>query len=95
MKELGTVKQHYSSKLDVPLFGRNQNFAVNLTHNWTPNLALETRFVYNRVFGDPDRFSGTNPRVSDPPFLFFYIQNESGVSLMFGTESFGGPENFY
>jgi hypothetical protein len=49
------------------------------------------------VFGDPDRFTGTNPLVPNPPIPYFYISNEqgNGVVLPFGTEVFGGPENYY
>jgi len=93
--EFAAVFQPYSSTLDVPMSARNQNIALNLIRTWSPRWATESRWVYSRVFGDPDRFTGSNGVVPDPPFPAFSIQNEPRVSLPFGTESFGGPENFY
>jgi Carboxypeptidase regulatory-like domain len=92
--EFATVLQPYSSKLDQPAFGRNQNIALNLIRTWTPRLASESRIVYNRLFGDPDRF-GSSPLVPQPPIPAFSIQNEPSVVLPFGSIPFGGPQNLY
>ncbi len=93
--ESAIVYQPYSKSLDVPEYGHNQNFVLNLIRTWTPHLATETRFVYSRVTGDPDRFGGSNPMVPNPPSPSFLIQNESQVTLPVGAEPFGGPANTY
>jgi len=89
------VSQPYTTKLDVPDSGHNQNVAINLIRTWTPHLATESRFVYSRVTGDPDRFGGGNPLVPNPPIPLFYILDEPSVTLPAGTEKFGGPTNTY
>ncbi len=93
--EFASVTQPYSFKLDVPSYGHNQNITINLIRNWTPRIASESRFVYSRVTGDPDRFGGSNPVVPNPPSPSFYIQNESNVTLPLGYDPNGGPANTY
>lgn len=93
--EFAAVYQPYSKTLDVPSFSRNQNIAINLIRTWTPHVATESRFVYSRVFGDPDRFGGSSPVVPNPPSPSYFILNEGSVTLPVGSESFGGPANTY
>ena len=93
--EFASVTQPYSSRLDVPSYGHNQNTTINLIRSWTPRIASESRFVYSRVTGDPDRFGGSNPIVPNPPSPSFYIQNESNVTLPIGFDPSGGPANIY
>jgi hypothetical protein len=94
-RELAFVTQPYSRTLDLPQTARNQNVVMNVIRTWSATFATETRFVYSRIFGDPDRFSGSNALTPNPPFPFFSIENEPRVTLPSGTESFGGPENVY
>jgi len=89
-----TVNQPYSRDLDVPTSARNQNIALNLIRNWSPRVGTESRLVYSRVIGVPERNGGNNRVAPQPPIPAFSVQNES-VVLPSGTQSFGGPENFY
>jgi hypothetical protein len=93
--EFAAVYQPYSKSLDVPNYGHNQNIAINMTRTWTPHVATESRFVYSRTNGDPDRFGGDNPLVPNPPIPMFHILLEPSVTLPGGTEPFGGPANTY
>ena len=86
-----TVTQPYSSELDVPQSGRNQNIALNLIRTWSPNLTTESRFVYSRVAGVYERFGANVPEV---PFPVFSIVSESAV-LPAGNEEFDGRATFY
>ena len=61
-----TVTQPYSSQLDQPTTARNHNIALNLIGIWSPGVATESRFVYNRVTGDPERFGGDVPNRAAP-----------------------------
>jgi hypothetical protein len=93
--ELAAVLQPYSSKLDVPELGKNQSVVLNLTRTWSPEVATESRVVYSRLFGNPDRFTGINPTLPQPSIPTFSIRNESAVTLPGGTPLFGGPQNTY
>jgi len=93
--EFAAVSQPYSSELDVPISGRNQNISLNLIRTWSPHVAAESRIVYSRVVGDPDRFGGDAPGAPQPPFPNFFIQNEQNVVLPSGTAPGVGPQNFY
>lgn len=86
-----TVTQPYSSQLDVPQSGRNQNIALNLIRTWSPNLATESRIVYSRVAGVYERFGANAPEI---PFPAFSILNESAV-LPSGDGVFDGMASFY
>ena len=88
---LATVTQPYSSQLDVPESGPNQNIALNLIRAWSPNLATESRIVYSRVAGVAERFGANSPEVAFPIFSF---ANESAV-LPAGSEAFDGLASFY
>ncbi|MGE5733679.1 MAG: TonB-dependent receptor domain-containing protein [Acidobacteriota bacterium] len=90
-----TVIQPYSSQLDVPLTARNQNIALNLIGTWTPRVATESRIVYSRIVGDPERFGGDNPSAPELPIPAFSLPSEPGVILPSGTAGNGGPQNFY
>src|SRR5207249_2180565 len=89
-----TVTQPYSSQLDSPVTARNQNIALNLIRTWSPRLATESRIVYNRIVGDPERFGGDVRTAVRPPFPCFVIQNEAAVLPCAGAPNFG-PQNFY
>ena len=89
-----TVTQPYSSQLDQPSTSRNHNIALNLIGVWSPRVATESRFVYNLVRGDPERFGGDVRTAPQPPFPCFQIQNEPAVLPCGGEQSFG-PQNFY
>ena len=89
-----TVTQPYSRELDVPIFARNQNIALNFIRTGSPRVATESRVVYSRVVGVPERTGGSNRVAPQPPIPAFSVLNE-GVTLPSGTASFGGPENFY
>jgi hypothetical protein len=83
-----TVNQPFSTKLDVPSYGHNQNIALNLIRTWSPRLATESRIVYNRInYGWP----------AAPEQLFpqFFIQDEGGVTLPSAASSSGGPHHSY
>src|SRR5215470_10124446 len=41
--EFAIVSQPYSTQLDQPIYGHNQNVAVNVIHAWSPRLAIESR----------------------------------------------------
>ena len=88
------LPQPYSSSLDVPVSARNQNIVLNLIRTWSPVVTTETRVVYSRVVGDPERLGGNNPSVPQPSFPNFFIQDE-GVQLPAGTPPSEGPQNFY
>lgn len=87
MNESPVVEQPYSAELDRPVFSRNQNAVVSLTHTFSANLVSESRLVYNRV-------STTIPQVPSAPFPYFIISGE-GSSLPGGTNGEGGPQNAY
>jgi hypothetical protein len=93
--EFAAVLQPYSSDLDVPELGKNQSVVLNLSQTRSPRVAMESRVVYNRLFGNPDRFTGINPTVPEPSIPTFSIRNESAVTLPGGTPFFGGPQNTY
>src|SRR5262249_52126532 len=67
----------------------------NLIRTWTPRVATESRIVYSRIGGDPERFGGDNPAAPQPPFPAFFLLSEPGVILPSGTAANGGPQNFY
>lgn len=92
--EFAPVGQPYSSKLDQPAYGYNQNVALNVIRTWSPALAAETRVAYDRVTGDPDRIAGNVYAVPSPPLPFFSILNEA-VTLPGGAPSAFGPLNRY
>ena len=85
------VMQPYSSQLDVPGFGLNQNITWNLTRTWSPRFATESRIGYSRVAGVYERFGANAPEV---PFPSFAIGNETAV-LPSGDGVFYGLANFY
>jgi Carboxypeptidase regulatory-like domain/TonB-dependent Receptor Plug Domain len=93
--EFAVVNQPYSSKLDQSMYGDNQNVTLNVIHTWLPTLATESRIAYARVTGDPDRIAGNAYSVPSPPLPFFYILDETGVSLPGGSPSTFGPLNSY
>jgi hypothetical protein len=86
------VLQPYSSELDVPGSGRNQNVALGLIGAWSPRLTTESRIVYNRAVGVWERFGGNNAKVI--PFPVFYFQAEPAV-LPSGSGTFNGLGAFY
>ena len=90
--EFAPVTQPYSSKLDFPQDARNQNVTFNLIRTWSAHFTTESRIVYSRVLGDPDRFTGSSPNVV--PFPNLSIESESAI-LPFGGGVFDGPENLY
>ena len=93
--EFAAVSQPYSGVLDVPVSSRNQNISLNVIRTWSAYLATESRIVYSRIVGDPDRFGGNNPGAPQPPFPVFFIQDEPNVVLPSGTAPGVGPQNFY
>lgn len=82
-----SVGQPYSSKLDVPSYGNNQNIALNLIRTGSPRMATESRIVYQRI----DWGWHAAPQ---PLFPRFLIQNE-GVTLPSASDSYGGPHHSY
>jgi len=86
-----TVTQPYSSQLDVPQSGPNQNITWNLTRTWSPRFATESRIGYSQVAGVYERFGANAPEV---PFPTFVIGNETAV-LPSGDGVFYGLANFY
>jgi len=92
--EFAIAQQPYSTELDQPLYGHNQNASINIIRTWSPRFATESRIAYSRVTGDPERFGGDAYSVPKPPFPWFYIQNEA-VSLPAGTDGAFGPTNGY
>lgn len=92
--EAATVLQPYSSKLDQPIYGRNQNISLNAIRSWASTFATETRISYARSTGDPDRFGGNVYAVPKPTLPFFYILQED-ATLPFGSSSGYGPVNTY
>ena len=92
--EFALALQPYSSKLDQPLYGHNQNVAINVIRTWSPRVVTESRVAFARVTGDPDRFGGDGYTVPSPLFPSFSIVNEA-VSLPGGTPSAYGPTNIY
>jgi hypothetical protein len=92
--EAATVLQPYSSELDQPSYGRNQNISVNVIRTWAPTVATETRFGYARSTGDPDRFGGNVYAVPTPALPSFYILEENST-LPTGSGSGYGPLNTY
>ena len=94
-EEFAIVTQPYTNKLDVPVSGNNQNIAVNLIRTWAPLVISESRLVYSRLTGDPDRLGGSNPLVPNPPIPAFLVLSEPSVFLPAGFEPSGGPTNTY
>ena len=92
--EFALAFQPYSTKLDQPLYGHNQNASIDVIHNWSPAFVTESRVAYDRVTGDPDRFGGDGYSVPAPPLPTFFIVNES-ISLPAGTPGAFGPTNGY
>ena len=92
--EFAIARQPYSTELDQPLYGHNQNASINIIRTWSPRFATESRIAYSRVTGDPDRFGGDAYSVPKAPLPSFYIQNEA-VSLPAGTQGAFGPTNGY
>lgn len=86
------VLQPYSSELDVPGSGRNQNIALDLIGAWSPRLTTESRIVYSRAVGVWERFGGNNAKVI--PFPAFFFQTEPAV-LPSGSGAFNGLGAFY
>jgi hypothetical protein len=84
---LASVGQPYSSKLDVPSYGNNQNIALNLIRTWSPRMTTESRIVYQRI-------DWGWPAAPQPLFPRFLIQNE-GVTLPSASDSYGGPHHSY
>ena len=87
-----TVMQPYSSQLDVPGAGRNQNIALDLIGAWSPQLTAESRIVYSRVTGVWERFGGNYAKVI--PFPAFSFEMEPAV-LPSGSGAFNGLTSFY
>lgn len=92
--EFALALQPYSSKLDQPIYGHNQNVAINVTRTWSAKMVTESRIAYARVTGDPERLGGDGYPVPQPLFPSFSIVNEN-VSLPGGTPSAFGPTNTY
>jgi len=92
--EFAVAMQPYSTELDQPHYGHNQNVSVNVIRSWSARLATESRFAYNRVTGDPDRFAGDAYAVPKPPLPSFSILNE-GATLPGGTNGGFGPTDGY
>lgn len=82
---------------------RNQNFTLQLTHTWSPNVVTESRFVYNRLLNNQPL--GTAPVT--PTFLISDVisRQTDGDTVLpgyFATSNtlanaipFGGPQNLY
>jgi hypothetical protein len=83
-----SVGQPYSSKLDVPSYGNNQNIALNLIRTWSPRVATESRIVYQRI-------DWGWPAAPQPLFPRFFIENEGEVTLPSASDSYGGPHHSY
>jgi hypothetical protein len=92
--DFAVALQPYSTELDQPLYGHNQNASINVIHTWSPRLVTESRVAYDRVTGDPDRIGGESYSVPQPPLPYFAILNEA-VSLPGGTYGAFGPTNGY
>jgi len=92
--QFAVAVQPYSTDLDQPVYGHNQNASLNLIRTWSPNLATESRVAYDHVTGDPDRFGGDAYSVPKPPLPFFYILNET-ATLPGGSAGGFGPTNGY
>jgi hypothetical protein len=92
--EFAVAYQPYSSELDQPVSGHNQNASINVIQTWSPRFATETRFAYDRVTGDPDRFGGDAYSVPTPLLPAFYILNQD-VTLPGGSPAGFGPTNGY
>ena len=92
--EFAVAYQPYSTELDQPLYGHNQNVSINVIHTWSSAFATESRVAYDRVTGDPDRFGGDGYAVPKPPIPNFYILNEP-VSLPSSFPDAFGPTNVY
>jgi hypothetical protein len=92
--EFAVAYQPYSSELDQPLYGHNQNLSVNVIHTFSPRFATETRFAFDRVTGDPDRGGGDAYPVPTPLLPSFSILNET-ATLPGGTYANFGPTNGY
>src|SRR5215469_9587825 len=92
--ESAVALQPYSTQLDEPVYGHNQNASINLIRTWSPRLVTESRVAFDRVSGDPDRFGGDSYSVPTPPLPFFYILNET-ATLPGGSAGGFGPTNGY
>jgi len=92
--EFALVYQPYSAELDQPDYGHNQNASINLIRTWSPKFATETRFAFDRVTGDPDRFGGDVDAVPNPLLPSFYILDET-ATLPGGSSAGYGPTNSY
>ena len=93
--EFAVAFQPYSSQLDQPLYGHNQNASINVIHNWSPAFATESRIAYDRVTGDPERFGGDGYAVPKPPLPSFSIVSNGAVSLPGSSPDAFGPTNGY
>jgi len=87
-----TVLQPYSSQLDVPGSGRNQNIALDLIGTWSPRLTTESRIVYSRAVGVWERFGGNYDKVIRFPSFSFQTDP---VVLPSGSGAFNGVGAFY
>ena len=92
--QFAVAYQPYSTELDVPLYGHNQNVSINVIHAYSPRFATESRIAYDRVTGDPERFGGEGDSVPKPPIPSFSILNEP-ISLPGGSPDAFGPTNGY
>jgi hypothetical protein len=92
--ELASAVQPYSTKLDQPLYGHNQNASIDVIHDVSPRFITESRIAYSRVTGNPDRFAGDGYSVPAPPLPVFFIANEP-VSVPGGVPGAFGPTNNY
>ena len=101
--QLGSLSLSPYQGFDTLNMNRNQNFTLQLTHNWSPSLVSESRFVYNRLLNEQPL--GSAPVT--PTFLVSSIisKQTDGDTVLpgyFGTANllgnaipFGGPQNLY
>ncbi len=101
--QLGSLSFSPYQGFDTLNMNRNQNFTLQLTHNWSPSLVSESRFVYNRLLNEQPL--GSAPVT--PTFLVSSIisKQTDGDTVLpgyFGTANllgnaipFGGPQNLY
>jgi Carboxypeptidase regulatory-like domain len=87
----------------TPVKKRNQNFALQLTHTWSPTIVSESRFIYNRLLEEQPL--GTAP-ISPTFFMSEVIASQTDGDVVlpgyFATAStisaaipFGGPQNLF
>ena len=83
-----TVTQPYSSKLDVPIFARNQNIASE-SHSYLVAASCDriSNCVPTYRLGLARRPAAALPR--------FFIENEGEVTLPSASDSYGGPHHSY